>query len=140
MKNKKKDFYCSPYWKELRKQYLDTLEDNTCQRCKERVGSAVHHKIKRDNKNNNPQPKIDVINNLEFLCRLCHLREHHSTYKFPKLESPGETFLKKNNPELFQGKDDILSPHPQSLNHKKDDSETSDGIKSFINLFKNLGA
>lgn len=72
-------FYNSKLWRSCRKEYVGKrllADGGMCERCREEPGEEVHHKEHLTIKN------IDDVNitvnhdNLEYLCRDCHFREH----------------------------------------------------------------
>lgn len=73
-----KRFYHSRAWKKCRASYIASVF-GLCERCKQ-PGDIVHHKvyISIDNIND---PEITLNHdNLEYLCRACHNREHFEKY------------------------------------------------------------
>ena len=73
-----KKFYNSIEWQKCRDSYIKSLalvNGSTCERCG-REGYIVHHK-KWLNPNNINDPDVTLnFNNLEYLCRECHNKEH----------------------------------------------------------------
>lgn len=88
-----KRFYKSKEWLKCRGSYIQqriSIDGGMCERCKERQGYIVHHKIHitKDNINN-----VDITlnhNNLEYVCKHCHDREE-------------EHFIKKKEPVTGEG-------------------------------------
>lgn len=69
-----KRFYNSARWKRCRESYISKVH-GLCERC-ESTGCIVHHKIYIDSININ-DPEITLNHeNLEYLCIVCHNREH----------------------------------------------------------------
>ncbi|MBQ8708925.1 MAG: HNH endonuclease [Succinivibrionaceae bacterium] len=74
-----RDFYISPEWIRCRKAYAQS-KGWLCERCAACgdivPGDEVHHKI-RLSRQNLSDPSIALNwDNLELLCKDCHLREH----------------------------------------------------------------
>ena len=80
-------FYVSWQWRKCRKAYAES-KGNLCERCLKRgviePGSKdrpleVHHKIPLT-ADNIKDPKVALNwNNLELLCKNCHMEEHNKT-------------------------------------------------------------
>lgn len=74
-----KNFYNSPAWKRLRKQYSQQ-QRHLCERCLDkgmfRPGEIVHHKIPITPENvSDPDITLNP-DNLQLLCRDCHAAVH----------------------------------------------------------------
>ena len=77
-----KAFYASAQWIKCRKAYAKS-KGGICERCKSNglivPGDEVHHKI-RLTPQNILKPEIALNwDNLELLCKECHLKEHRKT-------------------------------------------------------------
>lgn len=74
-----KAFYVSPSWIKCRTAYAKS-RGNLCERCAERglivPGDEVHHKIRLTPKNVHDPSVALNWDNLELLCKQCHLDEH----------------------------------------------------------------
>jgi len=72
-------FYKSAKWQKCRKAFISerrAIDGGMCQRCHERIGYIVHHKIYLDAATLlNPAITLNP-ENLEFLCKYCHDFEH----------------------------------------------------------------
>ena len=73
------DFYKSQTWEDVSRGYRASVF-NLCERCKAKglivPAQEVHHKIKLTPENiNNPEIALNW-DNLEALCKDCHLKEH----------------------------------------------------------------
>lgn len=73
------DFYVSPAWRKCREAYMQSV-GMLCERCLKKglivPGDDVHHKI-RLTPENISDPSVSLnFDNLECLCRDCHLKEH----------------------------------------------------------------
>lgn len=76
-----KKFYQSKAWKSCRNSYIAkrvTIDGGMCERCKERVGYILHHKVLLTAQNIN-DPYIALNHSqLEYLCKPCHDNEHYT--------------------------------------------------------------
>lgn len=75
-------FYTTRAWRRARKGYI-AEKGGLCERCLARglivPGEEVHHKVKLTPENLN-DPSISLSwQNLELLCKDCHLQEHSGT-------------------------------------------------------------
>ena len=74
-----KAFYVSPQWIKCRTAYAKS-KGNLCERCAERgliaPGEEVHHRIRLTPKNVYDPAVALNWENLELLCKRCHLEEH----------------------------------------------------------------
>lgn len=69
-------FYKSKTWQKCREAFINSLPSKLCNRCNERPGKIVHHKIPIT-PNNIDNPYITLsFSNLEYLCQECHNDEH----------------------------------------------------------------
>ena len=91
-----KKFYHSKAWLCVRKLAIFRA-DGLCERC-ERPGYIVHHIIELTPDNIN-KPEIALsLNNLEYLCKECHDREHlHSN-------GCGDGLMFDNNGDIIEKK------------------------------------
>lgn len=72
-------FYKSEQWRKCRKAYIH-MRHGICERCCDKPGKIVHHKIYL-NPGNIDDPIVTMnFNNLELLCQDCHNTEHQSRY------------------------------------------------------------
>jgi len=83
-----KEFYNSKKWRKCRVAYIQErilLDGGLCERCREKTGYIVHHKIHLTKFNiNNPDITLNH-NNLEYLCKVCHdLEPNHWEDKLNK--------------------------------------------------------
>ncbi|SKA89644.1 HNH endonuclease [Clostridium sp. USBA 49] len=70
-----KKFYKSKEWEACRQSYIKFVF-GLCERCG-KPGYIVHHKIELNSSNiNNPNITLNW-DNLEYLCRDCHNKEHN---------------------------------------------------------------
>ena len=77
-----REFYNSAAWQRCRDSYR-VERSNLCERCLARglivPGAEVHHKIKLTQENiDNPAISLNW-DNLELLCKQCHMEEHKGT-------------------------------------------------------------
>ncbi|MCI8396842.1 MAG: HNH endonuclease [Clostridia bacterium] len=79
-----KNFYKSKAWLECRQAFIDSLPDKTCNRCKERPGKIVHHKIELEPSNIDNAYITLNFENLEYVCQDCHNKEHNSSNQYTK--------------------------------------------------------
>lgn len=74
-----KTFYRSKKWQSCRAAFIEerrTIDGGLCQRCHERMGYIVHHRIHLTPQNID-EPSVSLtFANLEFLCHECHNDEH----------------------------------------------------------------
>ena len=90
-----KKFYRSKAWKSCRNSYIAkrvTIDGGMCERCKERVGYILHHKVLLTSQNIN-DPYIALNHSqLEYLCKPCHDDEHYADIHGPtcKFGSDGQ--------------------------------------------------
>ena len=79
MKQFAHDFYKSSVWMKCAKAYR-VEKNNLCERCLEKglivPGAEVHHKIKLTPENINDPAIALNWDNLELLCKDCHMQEH----------------------------------------------------------------
>ena len=75
-----KAFYVSPQWIKCRTAYAKS-RGNLCERCANNglvvPGEEVHHKERLTPRNVNDPSVALNWDNLELLCKRCHLDEHH---------------------------------------------------------------
>lgn len=72
-----KQLYKSKAWKKCRESYIASVF-GLCERCNDGTpGKIVHHKIWLDKSNINDHSISLNHEHLEYLCQLCHNREHH---------------------------------------------------------------
>ncbi len=76
-------FYLSKAWIECRNGYIQSIH-GLCERClmqgKYEPGYIVHHKVYLTPRNiNNPDVSLNW-DNLEYVCKQCHLAEHMTKY------------------------------------------------------------
>lgn len=80
-------FYKSIHWKVAREIKIQKA-NGRCERCGA-IGKEVHHKI-RININNVMDPRVSLNqDNLEYLCRRCHNKEHKRFSKEPEFDEEG---------------------------------------------------
>lgn len=92
-----KAFYNSKEWDECRKAYIK-LCHGLCERCND-VGYIVHHKEYLTPENIN-DPYITLsFDNLEYLCKKCHDKEHN--FGRDKTSSTREGFSFNDKGELI---------------------------------------
>lgn|SRR5690554_4519877 len=73
-----KKFYKSTAWKKCRESYIAKVH-GLCERCGS-PGKIVHHKIYINSENIN-DPNVTLNHsNLEYLCQVCHNKEHFEKY------------------------------------------------------------
>ncbi len=74
-----KPFYNSKRWKQCRAAYIAKrigIDGGMCERCNKEMGYIVHHiKYITPSDINNPDVTLNW-NNLEYVCKACHDREH----------------------------------------------------------------
>ena len=77
-----RDFYRSWQWTKCRKGYKKS-KGGLCERCWSKglivPGDEVHHKIKLTPENLNDPAIALNWDNLELLCKACHMEEHNRT-------------------------------------------------------------
>ena len=79
MKKYAEKFYHSRKWQKARTAYIferQSIDGGVCERCKRELGYIVHHKKRITPENISD---IDITlnpENFEYLCKLCHDREH----------------------------------------------------------------
>ena len=81
-------FYDSKEWRRCRKSFVASrrkIDGGMCQRCKERMGYIVHHRIPLTPDNINNAFVSLNHDNLEYVCKPCHDREEgHFLYREEK--------------------------------------------------------
>ena len=74
-----KKFYGSEAWSGARAAYISSrisVDGGMCERCHQRLGYIVHHKVYLTPANiNDPEVSLNHAN-LEYLCHECHDDEH----------------------------------------------------------------
>lgn len=79
MKDWTERFYSHKAWLQCRDSFIAKrigIDGGMCQRCRQRLGYIVHHKIVLTPENIK-DPEISLNHeNLEFLCHQCHNEEH----------------------------------------------------------------
>ena len=95
-------FYKSKEWKECRKAYIASV-DGLCERCLEKgivkPGYIVHH-IEHLTPENIDDPEVTLnFDNLEYVCKKCHDKEHFLTE--PEVTREGLKF--NEHGELVEG-------------------------------------
>ena len=88
-----KHFYKSKQWHDCRKAFISErtiIDGGLCQRCHERMGYIVHHKIHITPQNiNNPDITLN-FDNLEYVCHDCHNKEHFGEKMRVNFDSEGK--------------------------------------------------
>ena len=83
-----RDFYDGKEWRHCRKSFIamrKKIDGGMCQRCSERLGYIVHHKIPLTPENINDVSISLNHDNLEYVCKPCHDREKgHFLYREEK--------------------------------------------------------
>lgn len=98
-----KSFYNSKAWECCRLAYIEkriTVDGGMCERCKERTGYILHHKVEL-NALNICDPNVTLNHcNLEFLCKECHDDIHllHKKTGFVFFDETGHPKPKGNSP------------------------------------------
>lgn len=90
-------FYNSKRWLDCRKAYIGKrmlIDGGLCERCHGDSGYILHHKIVL-NESNVGDPSISLNHdNLEFVCKNCHEREHfelnHNTFAPAQFDENGQ--------------------------------------------------
>lgn len=81
-------FYKSAAWQACRLGYIQSrvnVDGGLCERCHDRPGYIVHHKVYLTPQNiTNPEISLNW-ENLEFVCKECHDDEHLETHQRPAL-------------------------------------------------------
>lgn len=79
MKDFTERFYNHAPWMKLRDSYIAdrmAIDGGMCERCREKLGYIVHHKIELTPENiGNPEISLNK-DLLEYVCLECHNREH----------------------------------------------------------------
>ena len=79
MKDFAEKFYTGKQWQACRNSFIAVrthADGGLCQRCRERLGYIVHHKIELNAVNIN-DPFVALNHNLlEYVCLECHNKEH----------------------------------------------------------------
>ena len=99
MKEFAKSFYKSAKWKKCRKAYIDSrvlVDGGVCERCKEKLGYIVHHKMPLTPENINDEKITLSFDNLRFDCKDCHDREE--VHPFITEKQPMCWFDESGNP------------------------------------------
>ena len=98
--NDKREYYRSEYlksehWKTLR--FKKIIETNCCEKCTSKVSLDVHHL--------NYKNLFDVeLNDLQVLCRKCHMAEHENDSTKKKVKHK-----RKNDPLIIDGSRQVFS-------------------------------
>lgn len=94
-----KSFYNSAAWIKCKNSYIKSVH-GLCERCGE-PGDIVHHKVYISPSNiNNPDVTLNH-DNLEYLCRKCHNKEHELKFNRFKRSSPIKKGFKFNEKGEF---------------------------------------
>jgi len=85
-------FYCSKAWIRCRQGYAKSV-GGLCERCLSKgiytPGVEVHHKVKLTPRNvRNPDVALNW-DNLELLCKDCHMEEHHTNQHRWRVDDEG---------------------------------------------------
>ena len=79
MKEWAENFYTGSAWRKCRESFISKrvgIDGGLCQRCRQRLGYIVHHRIELTPENIG-DPDIALCHeNMEFLCLECHNEEH----------------------------------------------------------------
>lgn len=79
MKDYAERFYKSQAWQQCRAAFISkrrAIDGGMCQRCRQRLGYIVHHRIELTPRNISDPDIALNHNNLEYLCLECHNAEH----------------------------------------------------------------
>lgn len=102
-----KSFYKSKTWQRCRAGYIKSV-GGLCEKCRARglivPGEIVHHKIHLTPGNIWDQGVSLAWDNLEFLCRDCHAKEHGQNDKRFDVNENGEVIFLEIPPEKFSEK------------------------------------
>ena len=81
-------FYDSSAWRKCRASYISKrqgIDGGVCERCRERPGYIVHHKIAITPANiNNPDVSLS-FRNFEYVCQECHNKAHGKDKPEPRV-------------------------------------------------------
>lgn len=98
-----KQFYVSSAWIRCRTAYAKSV-GGLCERCLERgvytPGTEVHHKIKLTPKNVRDPSVALNWDNLELLCKDCHMEEHNVSRRRWKVDDEGTLILLNEAPPV----------------------------------------
>lgn len=99
MKDYAERFYKSDLWVKTREGFIKErtmIDGGMCERCHQRLGFIVHHKEHISPENiNDPEVTLN-FENLEYLCKLCHNKEHKD--EMHKREKPSCIFNSDGQP------------------------------------------
>lgn len=79
MKPWTENFYTHAAWRQCRESFIAErigIDGGLCQRCRQRLGYIVHHRIELTPENIRNQDISLNHANLEYLCHECHNEEH----------------------------------------------------------------
>ena len=80
MKDWAERFYKGTAWQKCRESFISErigIDGGLCQRCRQRLGYIVHHRIELTPKNIGDPDVALCHRNLEYLCHECHNEEHN---------------------------------------------------------------
>lgn len=81
-------FYDSPAWRKCRASYISKrqgIDGGMCERCGERPGYIVHHKIAITPANINDPDVSLSFRNFEYVCQECHNKAHRKDKPEPRV-------------------------------------------------------